>query len=79
VRVRVKLLSTYEKYLPADALGAAYSLKVPPGTRIEELRAQLPVPTDRSEVILINGRTPLAGQVLDEGDAVAIFPAMAGG
>ena len=79
MRVRIKLLSTYRKHLPAGVRGSAYSLDVPTGTRIEELLAQAPVPADESRVVLINGRTPLAGQVLEEGDIVAIFPAMAGG
>lgn len=79
MRVYVRLLSTYRERLPANARGSTYSLEVPIGTRIEELRAQLPVPADEGQVVLINGQTPLAGQVLQEGDTIALFPAMAGG
>lgn len=79
MKVWIKLLSTYREYLPSDVQGAAYSVDVPAGARIEDLLAQVPVPADESQVILINGRTPLAAQVLDGGDVVAIFPAMAGG
>jgi molybdopterin converting factor small subunit len=79
VKVWIKLLSTYRKYLPAEAEGSAYSLWVPVGTRVEALQAQLPIRADESQVVLINGRTPLPGQVLKEGDTVAIFPAVAGG
>jgi len=79
VKVWIKLLSTYAKYLPADVAGCAYSLEISAGTRIKTLQAQLPIPADESQVVLINGRTPLPGQVLEEGDTVAIFPAMAGG
>lgn len=46
---------------------------------IDELRAQVPVPIDENLIVLINGRSPKAGQVLEEGDTIAIFPAMAGG
>ncbi len=79
MRVEVRLLSTYRRYLPADAQGATYSMDVPIGTRIESLLTCLPIPPDDDQVILINGQTPLAGQVLEEGDTVAIFPTMAGG
>ena len=79
MKVWIKLLSTYTKYLPAGAQGSAYSLDVPAGTRIEELWAQLPFLTDEGQVVLINGRTPVVGQVLEEADTIAIFPAMAGG
>lgn len=79
MKVWIRLLSTYTRYLPADARGSTYSIDIPDGAQIEELQAQLPIPTDESQVILVNGRTPLASQVLEEGDIVAIFPAMAGG
>jgi hypothetical protein len=39
----------------------------------------LGVPVDGGVVILINGRTGAPQQVLEEGDVVAAFPAMAGG
>ena len=79
MKVYVKLLNVYRKYLPDDSQGPTCSLDVPVGTRVEELIAQVPVPTDEGQVILINGRTPLREQVLKDGDTVAIFPAMAGG
>ena len=59
VRVYVRFLGVYRKYLPANARGSTFSLETPSGTRIEALRAQLPVPVEESQVILINGRTPL--------------------
>ena len=79
MQVHIKLLNVYRKYMPADAQGPTFSLDVPTGSRIEELLAQLPIPSDESQVVLINGRTPRAGQILEPDDTVAIFPAMAGG
>ncbi len=78
MKVYVKLLNVYRRYLPDDAQGASYSLDVPLGTRVEELLAQVPVP-DESQVVLVNGQTPLREQILKDGDTIAIFPAMAGG
>jgi molybdopterin converting factor small subunit len=79
VKVCIRFLGVYREYLPANASGSTYSLETPSGTRIEELQAKLPIPAEQGQVILINGRTPLSGQVLKEGDTVAVFPAMAGG
>jgi molybdopterin converting factor small subunit len=79
VKVQVKLLGTYRRHLPADAQGPAYDLELPTATAVEDLLAQLPVPTLEGCVVLVNGRTPTDGQVLQEGDTLAIFPAMAGG
>ena len=79
MKVHVKLLNVYRKYLPDDAQGATYSLEVATGTWVEELLKKVPVPDDESQVVLVNGHTPLAEQVLKDGDTIAIFPAMAGG
>lgn len=79
MRITIRFLGVYRDYLPADARGSTYSWETPSGTRIDELRAQLPVPEEEGQVILINGRTPRSGQVLEEGDRIAVFPAMAGG
>jgi molybdopterin converting factor small subunit len=79
VKVTIKLLNVYRRYLPEHAQGSAYSLQIAPGTRITELLAQIPVPMDEKPVILVNGSTPDAHQVLVDGDVVAIFPSIAGG
>ena len=79
MKVYLRLFGTYRKYLPTSAQGSTCNLEVPVGTRIEGLQAQIPIPSDENLVILINGRSPRAGQVLEEGDTIAIFPAMAGG
>lgn len=78
MKVRIQLLNVYSKYLPPDAHGCAYDLDAPAGVRIQDLLARVPVPAE-GQVVLINGRTPLDGQVLEDGDVVTIFPAMAGG
>jgi len=40
---------------------------------------QIGVPTNAESVILINGRSPQPDQLLQEGDVVCAFPAIAGG
>ena len=79
VKVTIKLLNVYQKYLPDDAQGSAYALQVARGTRFSELLSQIPVPMDEKPVILVNGSTPAAQQVLADGDVVAVFPSIAGG
>ena len=78
MKVYVKLLNIYSKYLPPGTPGSTYDLDVPRGTLIEELLTQVPVPLEQ-QVVLINGRTPLDGQFLQDGDIITIFPSMAGG
>ena len=78
MKVYIKLLNVYSKYLPSGAQGSTYGLDVPTDIQIKDLLAQVPVPVE-DQVILINGRSPLERQVLQDGDIVTVFPAMAGG
>jgi sulfur carrier protein ThiS len=79
MRITVKFFATFRRYLPPDSQGHTCNLEVPAGTPVAEVLNRLDVPTDGAAVILVNGRTAEPGQVLQEGDAVAVFPAMAGG
>lgn len=81
MQVRVKLFVTFRQYLPAGSEKSACDLDVPPGTRVQDLLLQFGVPIERPEVvaILVNGRHGPIDQVLQEGDVLAAFPAMAGG
>jgi len=79
MNVHIKFFATFRKYLPKSVQGSSYSIEVPDGIQIDELRAQVPVPEDENLIVLINGRPPEVGQVLEEGDTIAFFPAMAGG
>ncbi len=79
MKVRLKLFATYRRYLPPDSSGNALDLTVPPGARVGDLLAQVGVPERESLVILVNGRDAGPERVLQEGDAVAVFPALAGG
>lgn len=79
MRVAVKLLATYAKYLPPGVEGSTYEVEVEPGTTVDELVATLPVPGPDASVVLVNGRGARPGQVLQEGDVICLFPAIAGG
>jgi sulfur carrier protein ThiS len=78
LRITVKLLATYRRYLPPGSKGA-YQSAVPPGATVRDLLAQLPLPPADGKVILVNGRGAPPDHILREGDVVAIFPAIAGG
>ena len=44
-----------------------------------DLLAQFDLPADESKVVLVNGRDADPEQILEDGDVVSVFPAMAGG
>ena len=81
MHVQVKLFATFRRYLPPETKGDAYDIQVPQGTHVGELLSQLGVPMEEPEglVILVNGRQSDLDQILEEGDVVGAFPAIAGG
>ena len=79
MRITLKLFATFRRYLPPEAQGNACQLDVPVGVSVADVLSRFDVPSDGAAVLLVNGRTVEPGQELQDGDALAAFPAMAGG
>jgi molybdopterin converting factor small subunit len=80
VKVSVKLIATYRKLLPPDAVGNRFEVEIKAGTTVGGLLSRYGVPLDTSSVILVNGHTvENYDHELKDGDAVGAFSAMAGG
>ena len=78
--VTVRLLASYRQYLPADHDSrAGFAHTVREGTRVRDLLAELPVPAKEPKTFVVNGRHAQEDQVLEEGDVLAVFPAVGGG
>ncbi len=78
MRVTLKLFATFRRYLPPGSRGHAHDLEVAAGALVADVLARFEVPTD-GVVILVNGHAAALERPLDEGDVVAVFPALAGG
>jgi sulfur carrier protein ThiS len=79
MKITLKLLATYRKYLPPGIPGDNIDLEVGANTRAGEVLKKYGVPADGTTVILINGRTPPADEILQEGDVLCAFPIGTGG
>jgi len=79
IKISVKLLSTYREKLPEGTIGNECLLDIPKNYEATDVLKLFDIPADLSSVVLINGRTPEADQILAEGDEVCVFSAMAGG
>jgi sulfur carrier protein ThiS len=83
MQITIRLLAHYRRYLPAgqDAAhpGAGYPHEVPPGTRVGEVLADLPLAPDDVYTFLVNGRHAAHDQPLQAGDVLTVFPAVGGG
>jgi sulfur carrier protein ThiS len=88
VRITFKLFATLAEYLPREheghvRVGNELPLDVPEGTTLEAVVSRFPMPRALVHLVLVNGEFILpeerATRVLREGDAVAIWPPIAGG
>jgi molybdopterin converting factor small subunit len=79
MKVRLKLFATFRRYLPPGTQGSACDLEIPEVAQVSDLLSQFGVPEKESLMILVNGRDAGPDRVLQDGDVVAVFPAVAGG
>jgi len=77
MKVQLKLIASYRDYLPPENEGRA-EVDVPEGTTAVALLNDFGVPIEET-VILVDGRSPNPGEILEEGNVVFAFHATAGG
>lgn len=78
MRITLRLFATFQPYLPDGCEGRACELDVADDTTVRHVLDQFQVPSE-GVVILVNGRTAAMEDGLEEGDVLAVFPALAGG
>ena len=80
MRITIRLLASYRRYLPARSdEQAGYTFEVADGALVGDVLHSLPVPQDDVFTFLVNGRHVTDDQVLHEGDVLSVFPAVGGG
>ena len=83
MKVTVKLFALLGRYLPAGAAGNQAEIDVKAGATPADVMAGLGLPAEAVHLVLVNGRYVAppdhAAFELREGDAVAMWPPVAGG
>lgn len=83
MKITLRLYATLQDYLPSDARGNEASLEVPDGATVPEALAVLSVPLSQAHIVMVNGRHVVRSQVaqktLQDGDELAVWPAIGGG
>lgn len=79
MQIYIKLLANYRNYLPEGTNGDQISIVVPEDIRPETVLEIFSIPPIPESVVLINGRTIVPGEPINEGDVICAFSAMAGG
>jgi molybdopterin converting factor small subunit len=79
VKVEVHLFATLAAYLPAGTSGDSVTLEVADGTTVGELVQVLKIPEHLDCMTVVNGRDVPSDHRLIDGDALSLFPPLAGG
>ncbi|NQW00230.1 MAG: MoaD/ThiS family protein [Rhodospirillales bacterium] len=83
MKVRVKLYAMLADYLPAGAVKNEVDVELPEGTAVSEALASLQMPIEQCHLVLVNGvfiaPSERSARRLAEGDALAVWPPVAGG
>jgi sulfur carrier protein ThiS len=83
VKIKLKLFATLRDYLPPVTGGKEAVVELAEDATIPDALAVFGVPIGLAHIVLINGRHVLradvAGRKLQEGDQLAVFPAIGGG
>ncbi len=83
VRIEFKLFATLSEYLPAGTQGHSVAVDIPAGTTIHEVIDQFHVPRAKAHLVVVNGvyihLSERDTYELQAGDALALWPPIAGG
>jgi molybdopterin converting factor small subunit len=79
MKITIRILADHKKFLPPETNSDTYVMSISDQAHPIDVFTRLGIPTNGSYVLLINGRNVKPDQLLNEGDVIFIFPAMAGG
>jgi len=79
MKVQVRLFATLSAFLPPHADGDSGALVIDEGATVGQVMRMLHVPADFPCLTVVNGRDAGPEQILADGDALTMFPPLAGG
>jgi sulfur carrier protein ThiS len=83
MKIKLRLYATLQKYLPTESSNSETTLILPDAATIPDALGVLAVPMNLPHIIFINGRHVLRPEFptrqLQDGDILAVFPAIGGG
>lgn len=83
MRVTLKLFAALAPHLPEGAVDNAVEIEVAEGTTVFEIFDRFRVPREKAHLVLVNGLfvapDARAARALEDGDALAAWPPVAGG
>ena len=83
MKIKLRLYATLQKYLPPGTGNSETDMELPEAATITDVLDSLSVPVNLAHIVFINGRHVLRPDIparqLQDGDILAVFPAIGGG
>ena len=83
MKIKLRLYATLQKYLPPGTSNSETDMELPDAATIPDALAIVSLPMSLPHIIFINGRHVLrpdfSTRQLQDGDILAVFPAIGGG
>ncbi len=79
MKIEVNLFASLRRFLPEQAEGNSFSMRLDQGATVAQVLEKLNIPAEMPKVIFINGIIVKREAILKDGDKAGIFPPVAGG
>ena len=79
IEIELRVFGDLRNYMEGMAIGESKSLRFDDGSTVRAVLIRLGIPETEAKIILVNGRAKEVNDKLNDGDRLAIFPAVAGG
>jgi molybdopterin converting factor small subunit len=79
INIELKLFGEFRTYIAGMKIGESKTIRCKSGTTISEVLNLYNIPFEQVKIIIVNGRAKTFDYKLNDGDTLAIFPAIAGG
>ncbi len=79
MEIEVKLFGTLRDYLPKGSVQFSCKVEVNSTDTVKDILEKLEIPAEIPKIILVNGVHSHLDRILTSGDALSVFPPVAGG
>lgn len=79
MEIEIRLFANLAKLLPTGAKNKRAKITVKDGITVDELLKELKIPSNTTNVIMVNGTHQGKAIALNEGDVVSVIPPVTGG
>ena len=79
IEIELGVFGDLRSYMEGMGIGDFQTLRCDDGSTVKDILSRLGIPETEAKIILVNGRAKKIDDELNEGDRLAIFPAVAGG